>query len=140
MPLIRYAYASQLVNCGLSDATVANLEKKGITALFPIQKHVFEPAMEGRDLIGRARTGSGKTLAFALPVIESLVKARPCFSWLAPTPVITGRHVLPICLSESWGNAAFSLSLAVPSLMRFWLHRCSLFALLCLSCYSAVCH
>jgi superfamily II DNA/RNA helicase len=70
------------VNCGLSDATVANLEKKGITALFPIQKHVFEPAMEGRDLIGRARTGSGKTLAFALPVIESLVKARLCVGGL----------------------------------------------------------
>lgn len=52
------------------------LEKRGITALFPIQKHVFEPAMAGRDLIGRARTGSGKTLAFALPVIESLIKVR----------------------------------------------------------------
>jgi len=64
----------QLVNCGLSPATVAKLEEKGITALFPIQKHVFEPVMAGRDLIGRARTGSGKTLAFALPVIENLVK------------------------------------------------------------------
>lgn len=62
------------MNCGLSDATVANLEKRGIAALFPIQKAVFTPVMEGRDLIGRARTGSGKTLAFALPVVESLVK------------------------------------------------------------------
>ena len=67
----------QLVNCGLSPATVAKLEEKGITALFPIQKHVFEPVMAGRDLIGRARTGSGKTLAFALPVIENLVKVAP---------------------------------------------------------------
>ena len=64
----------QLANCGLSDITVRTLEKRGIHALFPIQKHVFEPAMAGRDLIGRARTGSGKTLAFALPVIESLIK------------------------------------------------------------------
>jgi ATP-dependent RNA helicase DDX21 len=64
----------QLANCGLSDGTVKTLEKRGILALFPIQKHVFEPAMAGRDLIGRARTGSGKTLAFALPVIESLIK------------------------------------------------------------------
>lgn len=66
----------QLANCGLSDATVKGLKKRGIASLFPIQKHVFEPAMAGRDLIGRARTGSGKTLAFALPVIESLVKVR----------------------------------------------------------------
>ena len=71
----------QLVNCGLSDVTVRALEKRGITALFPIQKHVFEPARAGKDLIGRARTGSGKTLAFSLPVIEELLKARP--SWLA---------------------------------------------------------
>lgn len=64
----------QLANCGLCDETVAALGKRNITSLFPIQKHVFEPARAGRDLIGRARTGSGKTLAFALPVIENLLK------------------------------------------------------------------
>ena len=66
----------QLVNCGLSTVTVRALEARGITALFPIQKHVFEPASAGKDLIGRARTGSGKTLAFSLPVIEELIKVR----------------------------------------------------------------
>ena len=64
----------QLVNCGLSDETISALEKRNIRSLFPIQKHVFEPAQAGRDLIGRARTGSGKTLAFALPVIENLIQ------------------------------------------------------------------
>lgn len=49
------------------------LKTRGVEALFPIQKHVFQPCAEGRDLIGRAKTGSGKTLAFALPVIESLL-------------------------------------------------------------------
>lgn len=58
---------------GLSDETVRALKKRGIEALFPIQRQVFDPAMEGRDLIGRAKTGSGKTLAFALPVVESLL-------------------------------------------------------------------
>ena len=67
---------AQLSNCGLSGVTVKALEARGITALFPIQKHVFEPARDGKDLIGRARTGSGKTLAFSLPVIEELLKAR----------------------------------------------------------------
>jgi ATP-dependent RNA helicase DDX21 len=62
---------------GLSDVTVQALEKRNIKALFPIQKHVFEPAMAGRDLVGRAKTGSGKTLAFALPVIENLIKVLP---------------------------------------------------------------
>ena len=63
-----------MVNCGLSDETIGALEKRNIRSLFPIQKHVFEPAQAGRDLIGRARTGSGKTLAFALPVIENLLQ------------------------------------------------------------------
>lgn len=66
----------QLENCGLSAATVAGLNKRGIHALFPIQKGVFDPVMQGRDIIARARTGSGKTLAFALPVIEALVEVR----------------------------------------------------------------
>lgn len=61
-------------NLGLCADTVSALAKRGISALFPIQKLVFQPAMEGRDLIGRAKTGSGKTLAFALPVIEALIK------------------------------------------------------------------
>ena len=64
----------QLENCGLSDVTLEALRQRGITSLFPIQKHVYEPANSGRDLIGRAKTGSGKTLAFALPVIEKIMQ------------------------------------------------------------------
>jgi len=56
----------------LSQSTVDAMENKGISALFPIQAAVMKPAMEGRDLIGRARTGSGKTLAFAIPIVEKI--------------------------------------------------------------------
>eukprot|EP00959_Pyramimonas_sp_CCMP1952_P472308 9499839-Pyramimonas_sp.AAC.1 len=65
---------SQVDNFGLSATTVAALRKRGIEALFPIQAAVIKPAMEGRDVIGRARTGTGKTMAFALPVIEKLME------------------------------------------------------------------
>jgi ATP-dependent RNA helicase DDX21 len=54
---------------------VQALKKRGIEALFPIQKNVFDPAMAGQDLVGRARTGSGKTLAFSLPIIERLLSS-----------------------------------------------------------------
>eukprot|EP00798_Chlamydomonas_sp_ICE-L_P001315 gene1315-32668_t len=64
----------KVTNLGLCDATVKALAKRGITSLFPIQKSVFEPAMQGRDMIGRAKTGSGKTLAFALPVVENIIR------------------------------------------------------------------
>lgn len=62
-----------LRNQGLSDETATALESRGIFALFPIQKEVFEPAMAGRDIVARSRTGSGKTLAFALPIIEKVL-------------------------------------------------------------------
>jgi hypothetical protein len=68
---------------------VSALEQRGITALFPIQKVVFEPAMRGADLIARAKTGSGKTLAFAIPVIEKILAGprlrKPQCLVLAPT-------------------------------------------------------
>ena len=60
-------------NFALSDLTKAALKKRGIEALFPIQAEVLAPALEGRDVVGRARTGTGKTLGFSLPIIESLL-------------------------------------------------------------------
>jgi ATP-dependent RNA helicase DDX21 len=86
----------QVDNLGLSEETVRALKARGISALFPIQRQVLQPAMEGTDLIGRAKTGSGKTLAFALPVVESLLaedKARG--SRKAP-----GRP--PRCAAAAW--------------------------------------
>ncbi len=47
-PSIDCCVVLQLVNCGLSDVTIKALEARGITALFPIQKHVYEPAAAGR--------------------------------------------------------------------------------------------
>ncbi|GAB4842867.1 DEAD-box ATP-dependent RNA helicase 53, mitochondrial [Ancistrocladus abbreviatus] len=53
---------------------VSALSKRGITKLFPIQRAVLEPAMQGRDMIGRARTGTGKTLAFAIPIMDKIIQ------------------------------------------------------------------
>ncbi|GKC40992.1 DEAD-box ATP-dependent RNA helicase 53, mitochondrial-like protein, partial [Tanacetum coccineum] len=35
---------------------------------------VLEPAMQGRDMIGRARTGTGKTLAFGIPILDKIIQ------------------------------------------------------------------
>ena len=32
------------------------------------------PALEGRDIIARAKTGTGKTLAFGIPIIKGLTE------------------------------------------------------------------
>jgi ATP-dependent RNA helicase DDX21 len=76
----------------ICDEVKAALKKRGIESLFPIQSAVLAPALEGRDIVGRARTGTGKTLAFALPVIENLLSQpsdsrnrRPRCIVMAPT-------------------------------------------------------
>ncbi|KAI8011597.1 hypothetical protein LOK49_LG06G00113 [Camellia lanceoleosa] len=63
-----------IAKLGISDQIVSALEKKGITKLFPIQRAVLEPAMQGRDMIGRARTGTGKTLAFGIPIMDKIIQ------------------------------------------------------------------
>ncbi|XP_061370986.1 DEAD-box ATP-dependent RNA helicase 3, chloroplastic isoform X2 [Gastrolobium bilobum] len=57
---------------GLPSRLVDSLQKRGITSLFPIQRAVLVPALEGRDIIARAKTGTGKTLAFGIPVIKGI--------------------------------------------------------------------
>ncbi|KAF8086026.1 hypothetical protein N665_0639s0034 [Sinapis alba] len=63
-----------IAELGISPEIVKALSAKGIEKLFPIQKAVLEPAMQGRDMIGRARTGTGKTLAFGIPIMDKIIK------------------------------------------------------------------
>ena len=39
-----------------------------------IQAKTWEPASQGRDVLGRARTGTGKTLSFLLPALQQLLE------------------------------------------------------------------
>lgn len=65
------------VSLGLSESTVSELIKQGITDPFPIQELAIPDALAGRDICGKAQTGSGKTLAFGLPIVERTVRASP---------------------------------------------------------------
>ncbi|XP_050379337.1 DEAD-box ATP-dependent RNA helicase 3, chloroplastic isoform X2 [Argentina anserina] len=63
-----------LSKLGLPQRLVDSLERRGISALFPIQRAVLVPALEGRDIIARAKTGTGKTLAFGIPILKRLTE------------------------------------------------------------------
>lgn len=63
-----------LSKLGLPRRLVDTLERRGISSLFPIQRAVLVPAMEGRDIIARAKTGTGKTLAFGIPILKRLTE------------------------------------------------------------------
>jgi superfamily II DNA/RNA helicase len=62
---------------GVPAPIVAGLERRGITAPFPIQVATLPDALAGRDLCGRAPTGSGKTIAFGIPLVHRVGRARP---------------------------------------------------------------
>ncbi|XP_051136276.1 DEAD-box ATP-dependent RNA helicase 53, mitochondrial-like [Andrographis paniculata] len=64
----------EIAKLGIAQEIVSALARKGIEKLFPIQKAVLEPAMQGHDMIGRARTGTGKTLAFGIPIMDKIIK------------------------------------------------------------------
>ncbi|GER48251.1 DEAD-box ATP-dependent RNA helicase [Striga asiatica] len=81
----------EISKLGISQDIVSALASRGIKKLFPIQvqfqktesfafgvnsvvRAVLEPAMQGRDMIGRARTGTGKTLAFGIPIMDKIIK------------------------------------------------------------------
>ncbi|KAK7392153.1 hypothetical protein VNO78_20583 [Psophocarpus tetragonolobus] len=58
----------------LPSPLVHSLLKRGITSLFPIQRAVLLPALQGKDIIARAKTGTGKTLAFGIPILKGLTR------------------------------------------------------------------
>jgi superfamily II DNA/RNA helicase len=72
---------------GVSRAVCGALERRGITAPFPVQRLVLEDALAGRDVLVKSPTGSGKTLAFGIPAAERLdsSETKPGALVLAPT-------------------------------------------------------
>src|ERR1700737_250751 len=72
---------------GVSSAVCRALERRGITAPFPVQRVVLGDALAGRDVLVKSPTGSGKTLAFGIPLVERLRpgKRGPEGLVLAPT-------------------------------------------------------
>jgi superfamily II DNA/RNA helicase len=62
---------------GAPPRIAAALAVRGIRSPFPIQAATIPPALDGRDVCGRAPTGSGKTIAFGIPLMQRVRRARP---------------------------------------------------------------
>lgn len=57
---------------GVDDQIVQRLRQRGIEHPFPIQAEAIPDALDGRDILGKAKTGSGKTLAFSIPLVQRM--------------------------------------------------------------------
>jgi ATP-dependent RNA helicase DDX56/DBP9 len=52
---------------------VRAIAKMGISNPTEIQNQVIPLALQGKDILARAKTGSGKTLAYGAPIIQSIL-------------------------------------------------------------------
>ena len=57
---------------GLSEKTLAAVERLGYEEPTPVQQQAIPLVLEGRDIIAAAKTGTGKTAAFSLPTMDRL--------------------------------------------------------------------
>lgn len=76
---------------GLDKRLVKALSKLGFTYPTLVQSKSIPLALQGKDLLVRARTGSGKTIAFALPTLHKLLMCKAS--------------------SETWSNKVFAVIL-----------------------------
>lgn len=74
--------------CGLSAATLEQIQRLGYDAPTSIQAQAIPAIMSGRDTIGVAKTGSGKTVAFLLPMFRHIKDQRPLESMEGPIAII----------------------------------------------------
>lgn len=105
--------AQKFSDFGLPESVVASLADRGITEAFPIQTMAIPPALDGKDVCGRAPTGSGKTLAFGIPLAQRVTRARstrPRALILTPTRELAAQireELLPLLGANKHSVATF---------------------------------
>ena len=68
---------TSFADLGVPASIQRSLKARRINVPFPIQVAAIPPALEGRDICGKAPTGSGKTIAFAIPMASRCSAATP---------------------------------------------------------------
>ncbi|XP_071168075.1 probable ATP-dependent RNA helicase DDX56 [Mytilus edulis] len=61
---------------GLDDRILKAIANLGWATPTPIQEKAIPLALEGKDILARARTGSGKTAAFSIPVVQKILQSK----------------------------------------------------------------
>lgn len=82
---------------GLDPRLLQGIAKQNFQTPTLVQTKAIPLALEGRDVLARAKTGSGKTAAYLLPIIHSVLKRKEVGSRITlPALKLTssGRHHL----------------------------------------------
>lgn len=63
-------------NLGLDSRLLQGIVQQNFHTPTLVQSKAIPLALEGRDVLARAKTGSGKTAAYLLPIIHSVLKRK----------------------------------------------------------------
>ena len=69
---------------GLETRLLQGITKLNFHAPTPVQSKAIPLALEGRDILARAKTGSGKTAAYLLPILHSILRRKHVSQWPSP--------------------------------------------------------
>ena len=65
-----------LVFISFKNQFLKAIAKQGWSTPTSIQKNAIPLALNGKDILARARTGSGKTAAFVIPIVQQLLQLK----------------------------------------------------------------
>ncbi|BDA46069.1 ATP-dependent RNA helicase dbp9 [Coccomyxa sp. Obi] len=85
-PVASSSAASSFTDLGLDLKLLLALQKRQYEKPTIVQAACIPAALEGKDVVARARTGSGKTLAYLLPVLHKILavpEGKQHFGWQA---------------------------------------------------------
>ncbi|XP_055886171.1 probable ATP-dependent RNA helicase DDX56 [Biomphalaria glabrata] len=78
----------QFHEMGIDDRILEAISKLGWSTPTPIQEKAIPLALQGKDILARARTGSGKTAAYAIAVLQKLLHIKQTASLQATRAII----------------------------------------------------
>lgn len=61
---------------GLDSRLLQGIAQQGFENPTPVQAKAIPLALQGRDVLAKAKTGSGKTAAYLLPILNSILKRK----------------------------------------------------------------
>lgn len=73
--------ANTFASLGLESRLLQAITKQNFQTPTPVQQKAIPLALEGRDVLARAKTGSGKTAAYLLPILHSILKKKQAKSF-----------------------------------------------------------
>jgi superfamily II DNA/RNA helicase len=91
---------------GIDQRMSDKLKAKSIVALFEVQKAVFKPIINEKNVIVASLTGSGKTLSFVLPIMQKAIDEKKLKSKHPFCMVITPTRELCIQVSRVFSDLA----------------------------------